>query len=696
MMLKKILSFIQSNSEFSIVLGVLMVLAMIIIPLPHELLDVLIGTNITLSIVMLMVVLYINSPLNLTAFPTILLLLALFRIGITISTTRLILLEANAGKIVQTFGEFVLGGNLVVGIIVFIIITIINFIVITKGSERVAEVTARFSLDGMPGKQMSIDSDLRAGLITAPEAIERRKTLELESKLYGAMDGAMKFVKGDSIASIIDIIVNLVGGIIVGIFFANLTMGQALHTYSILTVGDGLVQQIPALIVSITSGMMITRVTDNTDKEKQNLGQVIIKQVMNFPKAFLATALILVLIGFVPGMPTTVFMVLSGLLVSGGLAVMSFAKKREAAAPTTGVAEPKIIEQKGNDLEDLPLLDKWKLYPLLLHISNSFKETDNVAKIKDALTLVQKNIMVDLGVEIPQIYIRYDGNQPSDCYQVLVQEVPAARGRVYRDCILILDSEENVSLYGIHDHVPNVMNIGEKVLGFWVHQTYLEICKEYSLPYLTLEEFLGKHLSFFIRQHISEFLGMQEVKNMIDKMTEYQDLTKELLRMLPLNKITEIMQRLIEEDVSIRNFKAILDALLEWAQREKDTIMLTEYVRGALGRYIAFKFSNGKYVMPSILISSDLEDSVRDAIRNTANGSYLALDPNISNKVVAKLKEIVAKHKSISVKPILLVTLDVRRYMRSIVERELPYLHVLSFQELEGHVQFENIGVLEI
>ena len=561
--LNKFFTILKKNSEFTVVLGVLLVLAMLVIPLPTEMVDAIIVVNISLSVLLLMVVIYIIDPLNLSSFPSILLLLALFRIGITISTTRLILLNADAGRVVETFGNFVAGGNIVVGFIVFLIITIINFIVITKGSERVAEVCARFSLDGMPGKQMSIDADLRANIITGEQAKDKRKHLELESRFHASMDGALKFVKGDNIASIIDIIINLIGGIVIGVFMRGMDMGEALHTFSILTIGDGLVQIIPSLIVSVTAGLIVTRANDQDAKNPTNMGQEVVNQLLALPKALFGASAILALFAFIPGMPSEVFGVIFVIVFTLACVIGFLAKKNKKQKTTEGTttSAPKMLDDDVGGEESLPILETWKLYPLMLNVSPSFKATDYLEKIKSSLSLVQKNIKLDLGIEIPQIFMRYDENQANDTYQILVQEVPAAKGKVHRNRILLLENEENMQLYGITDYELSETNIGDKLKGVWIEQSNIELCKEFGLVYLTVEEFLTKHLSFVIKQHISEFLGMQEVKNMLDKMTEFQDLIKELLRMLPLNKITEILQRLIGEDISIRNFKVIIPSM---------------------------------------------------------------------------------------------------------------------------------------
>lgn len=695
--LNAIFSFLQKNSEFLIVILVLFVISMMVIPLPHEFVDGLITINIMLSVVVLMVIIYMTSPLHLTSFPTMLLILTMLRIGITVSTTRLILLEADAGQIVHTFGTFVAGGNLIVGIIVFSIITVVNFLVITKGSERVAEVAARFSLDAMPGKQMSIDSDLRANTIDMKEATNRRKNLELESKLYGAMDGAMKFVKGDSIASIIAIIINLIGGISVGLFMHDMSMSDSLRTYSILTIGDGLVQQLPALLVSISAGMMITRVSDQSDTDRPNIGQIILRQLGGYPKALFAASGLLFLMAFIPGMPTAILIGFAIMLIIIGVILQRVAKKAESAGgPGEKSAQPKLIDSKGGEADNMPQLETWKLYPLLLYISSSLRGTEYVKKINESLVSVQKNILTDLGVEVPQIYLSYDEALDEDSYKIFVHEIPASTGKIVKNNVLLLEKENNLPLLGIDHYTKNETSFGEKINGIWIPENKSDTCKEFGLSTFTVGEFLNRHISYVIKKHVSTFIGMQEIKALLDKMTDYQDLIRELLRMLPLNKITDVLQRLIAEDISIRNFKAILDALLEWSQREKDTILITEYVRVALGRYISYKFTNGKNVLPCILLSHDIEDAIRDSIRHTATGSYLALDPTISASIVESCREKLEQYKSMLVKPVILTQLDIRRYTRSIVEKELPFLHVLSFQETENHTEFDSLGVIEI
>ncbi len=697
--MNKILKVFENHKEISVVILILFILSMIIVPIPHALMDVLIGVNIGLTIIVLMVVIYMDTPLKLTSFPSILLILAVFRIGITISTSRLILLEANAGQIVETFGNFVVGGNLVVGVIIFIIITLVNFIVITKGSERVAEVAARFSLDAMPGKQMSIDSDLRAGNIDMPTAQRKRNDLGLESKLYGAMDGAMKFVKGDSIASIIDIVINIVGGLIVGIVQLNMSMSDALTTYTLLTVGDGLVQQIPALLISLTAGMMITKVSDDNSDKQENMGKNILNQIFTSPKALFSASALFLLMAVIPGMPSLVFLILFSLIVGLAILLLKRSKRGDQASANKLVEDEMTIDgdTASSDGTTNPDFVSWKLQPIVLHLAQNLKDSEYSATIKKSLIEVRQDILMNLGVEIPQIVIRYNAQLVANSYQLLVFEIPVTEAKIYPNNILLLNDDVDIlSSLAIDDKVKNTTDLGFANNGSWVNMKFKDQCDEFGISYLTINQYISTHLSKVMKSHVSEFLGMQEVKNLLDKIDEYQDLIKELLRMLPLNKITEVLQRLIAEEVSIRNFKAILDAMLEWAQREKEVVLITEYVRQALGRYIAHKFSKGTYVIPSLLLDGEIEDAVRDAIRFNGNGSYLSLDPYMSNQIIDKVRLEYAKNTHIKIPISIITQMDIRRYVRSIIEKDLPYINVLSFQEVENHVQFNSLGVIEL
>ena len=690
---KKFLQQLSNNKEVSLVLLIITMIITMIVPISHVMMDSLIALNMGITMTVLMVVIYMNSPLDLTSFPSILLLLALIRIGITISSSRLILLDGSAGHIVDTFGQFVVGGNLMVGIVIFVIVTIINFIVITKGSERVAEVTARFTLDAMPGKQMSIDADLRSGNIDTEVAQEQRRQLALESKLYGAMDGAMKFVKGDSIASIIDILINLLGGLVIGVVQRDMDFSQAMHTYTILTIGDGLVQQIPALMISLTAGMMITRVSDG--KETNNLGQNILKQIFNSYKALFSTAFMLFAFSFIPGMPKAVLFPFCTALIIGGVVLIKFNKKNRID-PTSGapIEEKKaFVEQAESDVAFETSLQK--LSPLILYLPPNIKNSRHLNDIKNMLKELQQEIMLDLGIIVPQVIIRFPRHLTDNHYEIVLYEIPASSGIMYWDHILVTAPDEYLVVLDDTDSFPNEENYGMQKLGHWYHESNISSCEDHDIAYITMSQFLCMRFKSTIRLYLPDFLGIQEVKDMFDHLHEYKELIGELLRMIPLNKITDILQRLIAEGISIRNFKLILDTMLEWAQKEKETIIITEYVRKALGRYIAYKFSNGTYVMPAVMLAGQVEDIIRDSIRYADSGSYLSMDPEISSQIVNSVKSIVDAFVGTK-EPVIITQLDIRRYLRTITEKELPHLSVLSFQELSSYVTFDCIGVIEI
>ncbi|MDQ5921306.1 MAG: type secretion protein, partial [Pseudomonadota bacterium] len=528
--MNKILGFFKDNRELVLVLMILLVILMMIVPMPTVVMDTIITFNISISLLVLMVVVYLRSALALTSFPTILLVMALIRIGITVSTSRLILLDGDAGNIVSTFGEFVAGGNIIVGMIVFIIITIINFIVITKGSERVAEVAARFSLDAMPGKQMSIDSDLRAGNITPEVANEKRRMLGLESKLHGSMDGAMKFVKGDAIASIIDILINLVGGLLIGIVQRGLDFATAITTYSILTIGDGLVQQIPALLISLTAGMMITQVNDEGDEH--NMGQNILKQIFSEYKAIIAACGLIFIMAWIPGMPTSVFMVIFSIL-----AVIAFIMwRRRNVKPE--IAESKAVKEEAAHDEASQTADdqsNMKLLPLMLYLAPNLKNSARLEQVKSILTNIQQEIMLEIGVMIPQIIIRYNAQLSDDEYQLLVSEIPVASARFDWDNILLLDIQEQyLTVLNMDNAIENTLQFGSTNMGIWISGDNKELCDSYSIRHLNYEQFLLLHFKTHVKKHLADFLGIQETKNILDKMTEFQELIKELLRIIPL------------------------------------------------------------------------------------------------------------------------------------------------------------------
>jgi type III secretion protein V len=683
--------FLQALSKRNdLVLAFLLicVVFMMILPLPTALVDTLIGINLALAALLLMAAMYVKDIVQLSAFPSILLITTLFRLALSITTTRLILIQADAGHIVQTFGEFVVAGNLVVGLVVFLILTIVNFMVITKGSERVAEVSARFSLDAMPGKQMSIDSDMRAGVIELDEAKRRRSKLEKESQLYGAMDGAMKFVKGDAIAGLIIVAVNLIGGICIGTLQMGMPMGEALSLYALLTIGDGLVSQIPALFISITAGFIVTRVSsdDNLD-----LGSDIAAQLVSEPKALMITAVILVIFAAVPGFPPVVFLSLAALV--GGAGFYITRKRKRSGSQTRSLEMPALapaLSQGGStpsfpdEKEDNAPVENVSFaltVPLIVDIAASIRNSIRPDKLDREVARVRRALYFDLGVPFPGINLRLNENLKEGEYRILVNEIPVATGASRPGHAIVRESEANLRMFDIpfehgEDFLPNTPS-------YWVSMKHLPTLEKAGMQVMTLSSMLTYHLAHVLKAHASEFIGVQETMFLMNQMQKnFGELVREVTRLLPAITITDVLQRLVSEEISIRDMRTILEALVTWGQREKDPIVLAEHVRGALSRYITHKFSGGQNVIPAYLISKEIEDVVRGAVRQTSGASYLALSPDVHRELITTMKAMIGNVGQHGMAPVILAPMDIRRFMRKIVERDFPNLAVLSYQEL--------------
>lgn len=715
------LSNISRSSDLVLAVLLVGIIGMMIVPLPTFMLDVLIGLNLTISITLLMVALYIPSAIELSIFPSLLLITTLFRLGITISTTRAILLHAEAGHIIQTFGQFVVGGDFVVGGVIFLIITIVQFLVITKGAERVAEVAARFTLDAMPGKQMSIDADMRAGILNADEAREKRLAIGKESQLYGAMDGAMKFVKGDAIASIIVVLINIVGGMIIGVSLREMTAIQAAQTYTLLTIGEGLVAQIPALLISICSGMVITRVSN--DDGDSNLGREISSQLLKQPKALMIASGVLILMAMIPGMPVMTFGVLAFGLLILGYALWSTANNNAAAGLVTrkgGIAPSKPGGGKGSpatttiqSAQSVPTgvkghkvvtgggIDEYQLtLPVILEsgdlLSRSIEARDGGAGfIEDMIPKMRQALYHDLGVRFPGVHVRTDSpTLDKDEYSIHLNEVPIVRGKILENFLLTNESEENLRRYNLpYTSYKNSLGLP----SLWVEVKREELLKRAGIRYWSGLEVVILHLSYFYRHYANEFVGIQEVKGMLEFMEKsFPDLVKEVTRLIPLQKLTDIFKRLIQEQVSVKDLRTIMEALSEWAQTEKDTVLLTEYVRSSLKRYISYKYSQGQTVLSVYILDPEIEDMVRGAIKQTSAGSYLALDPDSVQLILQGIRNTVAPPPPGGQPPVLLTAIDVRRFVRKLIEMEFHDISVVSYQEIIPEIRIQPLGRIQI
>ena len=681
---------ITRYNDLTLVLLLLAVIAMMIMPLPTGLVDTLIGANMALSFVMLMMAMYVKTALDFSAFPTMLLFTTLFRVGLNITTTRLILLQADAGEIIYTFGEFAVGGNFVVGAVVFLILTIVQFLVIAKGAERVAEVGARFTLDAMPGKQMSIDADMRAGVIDMAEAQRRRERVSLESQMYGAMDGAMKFVKGDSIAGMIIVVVNIVGGTIIGVTQNGMSAGSALQLYGVLTIGDGLVSQIPSLLVSISAGILITRSGD-TD---QHVGAQIGGQIFSYPRALMMAGGMVFLFAMVPGFPKPQLLTLAFALGGFGYVLKSIMElpaetdpKAELDKSLSPTVKPKSPGQ-GKE-EFAPTI------PIILDISEALGTGLNYDALNAELATLRRALYFDLGVPFPGINIRPNTGLAGLSYTLHVNEIPMSHGMLEKDMVLARDSVDNLAMLGVEarrgeDFLPDIESV-------WVPRAEQGPLLRAGITCMDHARILAYHLSLVLSRHADSFLGMQETKYLLDKMEERSpDLVREATRLLPVQRIAEIFQRLVQERVSIRDLRSILEALIEWSAKEKDTVMLTEYVRGALKRQISYMYSKGQNLLPAILMDPSVEETVRKAIRQTSAGAFLALDPDITQKFIQAVSDTAGQYAQHSQKPVLMASMDIRRYVRRLIEKDHYNLPVVSYQELTPEITVQPVGRIKL
>jgi type III secretion protein V len=703
-----LLTVLKRYADILLAVLVMLVVGMMIIPMPPALLDVLLVLNISISVIMLLIAMYIAQALRLASFPTIILVTTLFRLALNVSSTRLILLEGNAGEVIKSFGQFVVRGNFVVGAVIFLVLVLINFLVISKGSERVAEVAARFTLDAMPGKQMSIDADLRAGAFDLDEARRRRSDLGRESQLFGSMDGAMKFVKGDSIAGLIITAINVVAGIIIGITQKGLTAAEAVETYSILTIGDGLVSIIPALLMSVCAGLIVTRVA--SEEEDANLGMDLATQVLAQPKAFMIAAGFIFLIGLIPGLPGIPFTICA--LGVGGLA---FGLKKSQEAKLGGGSPAAIVEQReeavkeerkaavqkaraqeGNSAQMMPVVT-----PIALEVAADLvplvDDTGGSNFLGELIPMMRDGLFYELGVRYPGLRVRgNDGDLPPGSYIIMVNEIPLVMGTVDKNKCLVNDTPDRLRLLGI-DADPAQNPANGNACG-WINMEQRKLAEDAGLTTWDAPGYIVLHLSAVLRKNAAEFVGIQETQNMLEQLEQaFPALVKEVVpKAVSPFQLTDILRRLVEEEISIRDLRNILQALAEWGPVENDTVMLTEYVRAALKRYISHKYTRGQSTLIVYLLDPQIEETVRSSVQHTSSGSYLALEPEITQEILAAVRNEVGNLPPSAQQPVVLTTMEIRRYFRKLVELEFPHLAVLSYQELSPEMNIQPIARISL
>ncbi|WP_375766639.1 type III secretion system export apparatus subunit SctV [Archangium gephyra] len=701
-------SFLSKYSDIVLACVVVAIIGMMIVPLPPMLLDVLLTLNISISVVLLLISLYVPTALRLSVFPTLLLITTMYRLALTISTTRLILLTGDPGEVVEAFGHFVVAGNMVVGLVIFIILVIVNFIVISKGSERVAEVAARFTLDAMPGKQMSIDADLRAGSIDQDEGKRKRRDLERESQLFGAMDGAMKFVKGDAIASIIITVINIVGGLIIGVMQKGMEVGAAAQKYTLLTIGDGLVGMIPAILISTCAGIIVTRV--GGDEEGNHLGKDVGTQLTAYPKAIAIAAGMLMVLGLIPGLPKIPFFLLAAgagygswrmlkneeALAAGDAAGLTAGETPEGETPAATEPQPKEAINPDSELF-IPVVT-----PIVLEVSDALvpyvdSRQDNGKFLFELIPFMRDGLFVEMGVRFPGVRARGNSNLPPGAYQIQINEVPVVTGQATLGHVLVNDTVERLKLMNIQGF--EAVNPATRQAAAWVPEHHKATLEAAGLTTWDVPGYIILHLAAVLRRQAREFIGVQETQSMLDQLEKaFPAIVKEVVpKVVTVLKLTDILGRLVEEEISIRDLRGILQALAEYGQVEADNVMLTEHVRSSLRRYVSHKFARGTGTLVVYLLDPQIEEAIRGSIKRTSAGTHLALEPDIAQEIVQAVKSECGHLPPSAQRPVILTAMDIRRYVRKLLEYEFnPPFSVVSFQELSPELNIQPVARISI
>jgi type III secretion protein V len=684
----------KTYNDLFLALAAIAIIAMIVIPLPKGVVDVLLAISIATGVGLLLMAIYIPTPTAFSSFPSVIMITTLFRLSLSIATAKLILLEADGGQIIETFGKLIAGGNLIVGIVIFAIITIVQFLVIAKGSERVAEVGARFTLDAMPGKQLSIDADLRAGIIDKDEARAKRRELELESQLHGSLDGAMKFVKNEAIAGIIIVLVNLGAGLVIGMAQRDLSFSESLSTYSILSIGEGLVAQLPSILAAVAAGLFVTRISG--EEQEKNLGQAIGIQLIKQPRVFLITGLVCFLLMWVPGFPKLAFLAIALGFAGFGAVLIRQQLKEQFEALLKSRAEADLSALEEATPSPLKVQEFSAAVPILIDISISARPSVDLGELERQLDYARENLYYELGVMFPPAYVRFGNDVESGRYQIFLFEVPTASGPLERDRLYVGAPASAVEELGVPLEMGMPLFSGRK--SVWVNAKDAASLRNAGIAVLDNQQLLLKHTTDVLKRHAYQFLGIQEVNYLITKMgQDYPDLVKEMLRAVPLQKVADILRRMVQEGLSVRNLRDIFESLAEWGQREKDVVLLTEYARMGLKRYLSSKFANADRNLKALIISPELEDKFRQSVRVTNAGSYLALDAEVATKVLENMRQQLSNQQfEADGFPVVLASMDIRRYVRSLIENEFSDVAVLSYQELSADIRIQPAGQVSI
>lgn len=672
--------------DIAVLFGVIFIIIMLIIPLPGWLLSVLILINFSLAFLVILVSMNTQEPLQFSIFPSLLLLLTLFRLGISVSTTRSILANADAGGVVDTFGSFVIGNNPLVGFVVFIILVIIQYIVITKGAERVSEVAARFTLDAMPGKQMSIDADLNAGLISEQEARERREKVEKEADFHGSMDGASKFVKGDAIANIVIVFINIIFGLIIGMVQMDMTFQEAIDTFTRLTVGDGLVNQIPALLLATATGLVVTRIS--TDG---NLSSDITGQLLQYPRLLFIAATTIFLLGFTP---INFFLTTAIALF---LAISGYMLLQQQKEPKD-VPEEELVEEDSESMKSSEnVINLLSIDPIEFEFGYALiplVDASQGGDLLDRIVMIRKQLALDLGIVIPVVRIRDNIQLEPNEYRLKIKGNEVAKGELLLDHYLAMTPDlDDDTIEGIDTKEP-AFGLPAK----WISEDKKDEAEMLGYTVVDPPSVVSTHLTEELKRNAHVLLGRQETKELIDHLKEdYSILVEEVTPdPLSIGDVQKVLAKLLKENISIRNLPVIFETLADFGKMTNDTDLLAEYVRQALSKQITKQFVGDRDTLHVITLSSEIENTIMNNIQQTEHGNYLALDPQMQEKIVQNIYNKIEKVSFEYDHIVILCSPTIRMYVKQLIERTLPQIAVLSYNELEPNVQVQSVGVVDV
>ncbi|SNB47044.1 flagellar biosynthesis protein FlhA [Geobacter sp. DSM 9736] len=681
------LTSFRKNSDIYMALVLIGILALMIIPLPAFILDIFLAANITISLAVLLVALYTTQPLDFSVFPSVLLITTLFRLSLNIASTRLILLHGNegveaAGSVIKAFGQFVVGGNYVVGAVIFIILVIINFVVITKGAGRVAEVAARFTLDSMPGKQMAIDADLSSGLINEKEAKARRLKVSREADFYGSMDGASKFVRGDAVAGILITLVNIIGGFIIGVWQKGMPLDTALSNYTLLTIGEGLVAQIPALIISTAAGIIVTRSAD-----EKNFGHELSGQVLNYPKALYVSSGVLFVFGLIPGLPHFAFFLLSGVTYLVG----RMSREKLSTVDEEDIGEQRSADEATEQVSTIRPLDVLELevgYGLVPLVDAS-QEGELLERIRS----IRKQYAQQMGFVVPPIHIHDNLQLKPNEYNFLIRGAKVGGGELNGQYLAMDSGATTGRVEGIHTTEP-VFNLP----ALWIKAADREQAQLYGYTVVDNTTIMATHISEIIKKHAHELVGRQELQQLLDNIAAtFPKVVEELVpSLLNLGTVLRVVKNLLKEGVSIRDLRSILETLADYGGVTKDPEMLTEFVRQNLGRYIIEQYKMRDDTLHIVTLARDVEETVGDAVQHSEQGSYLAIDPAMAQRILNSARQLMDRFDQYGATPVMVSSPNIRRHIKRLAERFMPNVTVLSYNEIPPHIKIQSLGVVEL